>query len=224
PATDQADGPLTRLAAGVRYVRGRRDLLMVMAVIFGVGTFGMNFQMTSALMSADVYHRGPSAYGMLGTVMAVGTLTGALLATRRSAPRLKVILVGAVLFGTLEVAAGLMPSYELFAVALVPIGVLTMTVLTSANAYIQTTVPADMRGRVLSLYLMVLMGGTPLGAPIIGWVAGELGARWSLLGGGTLTAAFTVAVYLALNTQPHGGVPTMLGAGRRVPVAAEAGC
>ncbi|MFO7191065.1 MFS transporter [Thermocrispum sp.] len=208
--SDDRDGPLARMAAGVRYLRGRRDLVMVMVVMFGVGTFGMNFQMTNALMAADVYHRGPSAYGLLGTIMAIGTLSGALLAARRKAPRLRVVLTGAVSFGVLEAASGLMPSYELFAAALVPIGVLTMTVLTSANAYIQTTVPAAMRGRVLSLYLMLLMGGTPVGAPIIGWVAGELGARWSLLGGGALTVAFTVAAYLALNTRPEPGVRALL--------------
>jgi MFS family permease len=198
---EEAAGPLSHLADGVRYVRGRRDLLMVMLVMFGVGTFGMNFQMTMALMSAEVYHRGPSAYGLLGTVMAVGTLTGALIAARRKFPRRRLILGAAVAFGSLELAAGLMPTYELFALMLVPVGVLVMTVLTSANAYIQTSVPAEMRGRVLSLYLMVLMGGTPLGAPIIGWVAGELGPRWSLLGGGLLTVACTVLAFAVYRTR-----------------------
>lgn len=207
PADDGAAGALSRMADGVRYLRSRPDLLLVFVVMFGVGTFGMNFQMTMALMAADVYHRGPAAYGVLGTVMAVGTLTGALLAARRTTPRRRVVVIGAVLFGLLEAAVAFMPSYELFALSLIPVGVAVMTVLTSANAYLQTSVPEQMRGRVLSLYLVVLMGGTPLGAPVIGWVAAELGPRWSLLGGGALTVACTVlAVAWYLHRHAEGGL------------------
>lgn len=178
-----------RLRGGVSYVRSRPDLVVILVTVFGVGTFGLNFQMTMALMAAEVFHKGPSEYGILGSVMAVGTLSGALLAARRQLPRARLILGGAVLFGIAELVAGMMPSYLLFALLLVPIGVLVMTILTSANAYIQTTVPEQMRGRVLSLYIMILMGGTPVGAPVIGWVAGVFGPRWSLLGGGILTIA-----------------------------------
>lgn len=194
----EATGALSRLRDGVAYVRSRPDLVMVLVVMFGVGTFGMNFQMTMALMAAQVYHKGPSEYGLLGTVMAIGTLTGALVAARRKLPRRRLIVGGAVLFGALELTAGLMPTYWLFALSLVPIGMLVMTVLTAANAYIQTTVPTHLRGRVMSLYLMILMGGTPAGAPVIGWVASAFGPRWSLLGGGTLTIACTVLAFALL--------------------------
>lgn len=194
----EAVGALSRLRGGVAYVRSRPDLVMVLIVMFGVGTFGMNFQMTMALMAAQVYHKGPSEYGLLGTVMAVGTLTGALVAARRKVPRRRLVVGGAVLFGALELTAGLMPTYWLFALSLVPIGVLVMTVLTAANAYIQTTVPSHLRGRVMSLYLMILMGGTPAGAPVIGWVASAFGPRWSLLGGGILTIACTVLAFALL--------------------------
>jgi len=103
-----------------------------------------------------------------------------------------------------EVAAGLMPSYLLFAVSLVPVGIIAMTVLTAANAYVQTTVPQYVRGRVMSLYMMIFMGGTPFGAPVIGFVADAFGARWSLLGGGILTAAFAMGALLIL--APRSGV------------------
>lgn len=223
PRPTDTDGPLTRLADGLRYVRGRSDIVLILVVIFGVGTFGMNFQMTMALMAAEVYHRGPGAYGVLGTVMAIGTLSGALLAARRKAPRRRVVVGAAVAFGVLETTAGLMPSYELFALSLVPIGVMVMTVLTSANAYIQTSVPEEMRGRVLSLYLVVLMGGTPLGAPVIGWVAGELGPRWSLLGGGALTVACTVLAVVVLHARAERGVRYLFGARRHVRLATTPG-
>lgn len=192
---DEAQDVLSRLRAGLAYVRSRPDLVLLLVIIFGVGTFGMNFQMTMALMATEVYHQGPSEYGLLGTVMATGTLSGALLAARRQVPKLGLVVAGALVFGVCELLAGLMPTYLLFAVALVPIGVAVMTVLTCANAYIQTTVEEGMRGRVLSLYMMILMGGTPAGAPVIGWVAETFGARWSLLGGGVLTL-LTVAVSL----------------------------
>jgi MFS family permease len=195
---EEGGGAFARLAEGLRYVRGRPDLLMVLLVIFGLGTFGMNFQMTTALMATEVYHKGPQAYGLLGSILAVGSLTGALLAARRRRPRRLLIVGGAGLFGLLAITAGLMPSYLLFAVTLVPIGALVMTVLTSANGYIQTTVPQHMRGRVLSLYIMILMGGTPAGAPVIGWVADLFGARWSLLGGGILTFACTLLAFALL--------------------------
>lgn len=195
---DEDVGPLGRLAEGFRYVRGRPDILMLMGVMFFVGTFGMNFQMTSALMATQVFDKGPAEYGVLGSIMAIGTLTGALVAARRGAPRRRVVIIGALVFGALEILAGLMPTYESFAVSLVPLGMAAMTVLVVGNAYVQTTVPRVVRGRVMSLYVMVLMGGTPLGAPMIGWVAELLGARWSLLGGGGLTVVGVVLMTLLL--------------------------
>nr|WP_281373615.1 MFS transporter [Haloechinothrix aidingensis] len=197
-ADGDATGPLGRLRAGVAYVRSRPDLVMVLTIVFGLGTFGMNFQMTMALMATEIYDRGPEEYGLLGSILAIGTLSGALVAARRRLPRLRLIVGGTVLFGVLAVAAGSMPTYATFALTLAPIGVLVMTVLTAANGYIQTTVDHHIRGRVLSLYITILMGGTPAGAPVIGWLAGALGARWSLLAGGTLTAlctALAVAVF-----------------------------
>ncbi len=199
PRTAEDGGPLVRLAEGVRYVRGRPDVLMLMGIMLFVGTFGMNFQMTSALMASEVFSKGPSEYGVLGSIMAVGTLSGALFAARRrGVPRRRLVVVGAVAFGATEIVAGLMPTYEAFAVSLVPMGIAAMTVLTAANAYVQNTVPKQVRGRVMSLYVMVLLGGTPVGAPIIGQVAEMLGARWSLLGGGGLTVAGAVLLTLAL--------------------------
>jgi hypothetical protein len=191
---DHEAGPIARLRGGVRYVRSRPDIVMLMLIMFFVGTFGMNFQINSALMATGVYAKGPTEYGILGSIMAIGTLAGALLAARRGVPRRRLVVVGAVLFGLILVVSGSMPTYELFAATLIPLGITSMTVLTAANSYIQVTVPRYIRGRVMSLYIMVLMGGTPLGAPLIGWIAQLLGPRWSLWAGGGVTVIATVVI------------------------------
>ena len=187
-----------RLVDGVRYVRRRPDLVMVMAIMFFVGTFGMNFQMTMALMATGAFDKGPSEYGILGSIMAIGSLTGSLLAARRAAPRRRVIVGVTLVFALMEVLAAFSPAYWIFALALIPLGIAALTIIATANAYMQTSVDPHVRGRVMALYLMVFMGGTPVGAPIIGWVADVLGPRWSLLGGGLMTGAGTLAVTLLL--------------------------
>ncbi len=177
---------------GVRYVQGRPDLLLVMVIVFFVGTFGLNFQMTSALMATEVFHKGAGEYGLLGSIVAVGSLSGALLAARRGRPRLRLVVGAAIAFGIVEITAGLMPTYLSFAVMLVPLGLTQMTMLNSANAIMQLGVDPGMRGRVMALYMAVLMGGTPVGAPMVGALAEAFGARWSLISGGLISVGATV--------------------------------
>ena len=179
---------------GLRYVRGRPDLMLVLAIVFFAGTFGLNFQMTSALMATEVYHRGASEYGLLGTTMAVGSLAGALLAARRGRPRYRLVVMAALAFGAVEVVAGLAPTYLTFMLLTPLLGITALTMITAANASVQLGTSAMMRGRVMALYMMIFMGGTPLGAPVIGWVGEAFGARWTLIGGGLGTV---VGVLLA---------------------------
>jgi MFS family permease len=178
-----------QLLEGIRYVRSRPDLVTVMVIVFFVGTFGLNFQMNSALMATEVFHKGAGEYGVLGTIVAIGSLSGALLAARRGRPRLRLIVAAAVAFGIVEVIAGLMPSYYTFMATLIPMGLAQMTMLNSANATMQLSVDPAMRGRVMALYMAVLMGGTPLGAPVVGWLAETFGARWGLISGGLISMA-----------------------------------
>lgn len=171
----------SRVRDGLAYLRGRPDLLLVFGVVFMLGTFGLNFQLTLAVMATRVYHKGPEEYGLLGSLMALGTLSGALLAARRGTPRLRVLLGGLAAFSVACAAAALAPSYWVFAVVLVPCGLFAITVLTTATSLVQLATTAELRGRVMALYIAVLVGGTPLGAPIIGWVGDTLGPRWTLL-------------------------------------------
>ena len=173
---------------GVRYVRGRPDLMMILVAAFFAGTFGMNFQMTSALMATQVFDKGPGEYGLLGTTLAVGSLTGALLGARREGrPRQRLVVLAGLAFGTVEIALGLMPSYLTFALVTPVLGLCLLTMLNAANTTVQLSVSPVMRGRVMALYMMVVMGGTPLGAPVVGWVGATFGARWTLIGGGAMT-------------------------------------
>lgn len=187
---------------GVRYVRSRPDLVLLLTCVFFVGTFGMNFQMTSALMATEVYGKGASEYGILGSVLAIGSLAGALLAARRTRPRLLFVVVAGMTFGIGEILAGLMPSYLTFALVLPLLGLSSLTMVTSANGLIQLTSTPQMRGRVAALYLMVFMGGTPLGAPLIGWIGEAFGARWTMIVGGALSA-LGVGVAAALYARTH---------------------
>jgi MFS family permease len=144
--------------------------------------------MTSALMAQQEFHKGAQEYGILGTYMAVGSLAGALLAARRrSAPRGRFVVSMAIVFGLVEIVAGLMPSYVTYAAILPVLGLAALLTLTAANASVQMTVDPQLRGRVMALYMMVLMGGTPIGSPILGWVGQAFGARWTLIGGGALS-------------------------------------
>ncbi len=185
-----------QIRAGLAYVRGRPDLMLILGIVFFTGTFGLNFQMTSALMATQVFHKGATEYGLLGTFMAVGSLTGSLIAARREHVRHRLVVGAAVLFGTVEIAAGLMPTYLLFALLCPLLGITALTMITSANAFMQLKTDPGMRGRVMALYMMIFIGGTPLGSPLIGWVGEAYGARWTLIVGGALTVAGTTLASL----------------------------
>ncbi|GAB3054696.1 MFS transporter [Intrasporangium mesophilum] len=185
-----------QLREGLRYVKGRPDIILVMVLVFVLGTFGMNFQVTMALMATKVFDKGPGEYGLLGSIMAVGSLTAALLAARRARPRMRVLLLALVGFTISTALLATAPSYALFAVYLVPTGLSALTALTTANAMVQVSVDPIMRGRVMALYMAIFMGGTPIGAPTIGWIGDTLGPRWTI-GIGTVAVGLSlVAVAL----------------------------
>ena len=198
PARLSPSPPAIRAKGQIReamsYIGNRRDILLVLLVVFSVGTFGMNFQLTSALMAQQEFGLGAEQYGILGTFVAVGSLAGALLAARRTAaPGPRFVVGMALAFAGIQVVAGLMPTYLAYAAVLPVMGLATLLTLTAANATVQLGVDPQLRGRVMALYATVLMGGTPIGAPIIGWVGEVLGPRWTLIGGGGLTMLGVVA-------------------------------
>ncbi len=199
-----------QLREGLSYVRGRPDLLVPIVLVFMVGTFGLNFQLTLALMTREVFGLSAGAYGLLSACLAAGSLTGALLSARRPGPpRQRTLFVAALAFGVLEVAVGLAPSYAAMAVLLVPTGVAVLTFTTTANAIVQLGSAPHVRGRVMALYVLVFLGGTPAGAPLVGALAEAFGPRSSIVAGGVITAASgLVAAWLMtrlrhLRLEPH---------------------
>lgn len=186
--------PATRVArttgqirAALAYVRGRGDIVVILIVIGVISMFGLNFQLTTALMARTEFAKGPGEYGLLGSAIAIGALGGSLLAARRKRPRVRLVVGAAFAFGLASGVLALMPSYLTFAIACIPAGFAALTMMTAANATVQTTTSPAMRGRVMALYLMVFMGVTPIGSPIVGWVGETFGARWSI-GLGSISA------------------------------------
>ncbi|MFE0510144.1 MFS transporter, partial [Streptomyces sp. NPDC058964] len=177
-----------QLREGLRYVAGRPELIWPIVLVGFIGTFGFNFPVWLSAYADDVFHAGAGAYSLFNTLMAVGSLVGALLAARRGTARLRVLIAAAAAFGTLEMVAATAPELWLFALLMVPIGVFSMTVNVTANTSIQMSTDPAMRGRVMALYMMVFLGGSPVGAPIVGWVTDTYGARAGFAAGGAVAA------------------------------------
>ncbi|NTV39301.1 MAG: MFS transporter [Demequinaceae bacterium] len=183
-----------QIVDGLRYVRHRRDLIIIFIVVCVVSTFGLNFQLTSAIMARVEFGRGPQDYGILGSILAIGSLGGAVLAARRKEPSVRLVLISAAGFGVAEAAMALMPTFWSYALAGIPVGFAALTMLTSANATVQTTTPPNMRGRVMALYMMVFVGATPIGSPLVGWIGEHLGPRIAVGVGAFASLAVVAAV------------------------------
>jgi len=183
-----------QLREAVRYVRARPNLWMTMLLVFFVATFGMNFQVTNALMSRQVFHTGAGAFGLASAVFALGALGGALLAARRGRPSMPVLLVMSFAFSVFEIAGGLMPDFWSFLVLLVPTGLTLLSFTTAANSATQLGTTAEMRGRVMGLYMLVFLGGAPAGAPLAGWIAETFGPRMSMIAGGLISVVAVVVI------------------------------
>jgi MFS family permease len=197
------------LAEGFRYVWKRPDLKAVLLMLFLIGTFGLNFPIFISTMSVTVFHAGAGQFGLLMSIMAIGSVAGALLAARRVRPGIAHLLAGSAVFGLGCALAASMPNYGLFAFALV-IGMSAQTFTTTANSTVQLSTEPVMRGRVMAIFLSIALGGTPIGAPIVGWVADRFGPRWALgVGAASGVAATIVGLhYLAKYRRLHAPAPS----------------
>ena len=183
---------------GLRYVWGRPDLKTILLMLFLIGTFGMNFPIFTSTMAVKVFHADARGFGLLSSIMAAGALSGSLAAAARRRIGFGTLLSGAGVFGLGCALAALAPGYWLFAAALALIGAAVLTFATATNGLMQLTTEPSMRGRVMALRIAIALGCTPIGAPIVGWVADACGPRWALgVGAGSgFAAAAAAAVFL----------------------------
>jgi MFS family permease len=181
-----------QLAAGFHYVAGRPDLRTLCLMLMLFGTFGLNFPIFISTMAVSVFHLGANGFGLLSAAMAIGSVTGAMLAAWRERPTIPLIAAGAAIFGLAYAVATIVPNEALFGLALVVVGAASQTVTTSTTSLVQLSTEPAMRGRVMALLLSVALGGQPLGAPLVGWIANTAGPRWAVATGalaGFATAA-----------------------------------
>ncbi|MCL1801489.1 MAG: MFS transporter, partial [Promicromonosporaceae bacterium] len=182
-----------QLKVALEYIRNRQDIILIMFVVAMVSIFGLNFQIINALMARVEFGMGAGEFGIVGSVMAIGSLGGALLAARRERPRIALVLGAGLGFAIALGAASLMPTYLTYIMATIPMGFASLTMLTAANATIQTTTNPQLRGRVMAFYMMVFQGATPIGAPLIGWIGEHFGPRWAIMIGSIAVAVFCSA-------------------------------
>ena len=194
---DVGDRSKVTIADGIRYVRARTDLKAVIFVVGVMATFGLNFQITTAMMATRVFHLGAAAFGILSAAVALGSLIGALVAARlERTPTAAFVLRSALIFGVVETVASLMPTFLTFVLILPLCGVMTLTTLIAANSTMQLRSTPQNRGRVMGIYLMIFLGGAPIGSPVVGWIAQTISPRFALAMGGVISilAALTAII------------------------------
>ncbi|MBD3932992.1 MFS transporter [Streptomyces chumphonensis] len=187
-----------QLREGLRYVRSHPELMWPIILVGFIGTFGFNFPIWLTAFTERVFDQGAGVYGLLNVLMAAGSLTGALLAARRSTAGRRLLVGSAALFALLLGLAAVTPWFWVFAALMVAIGVMGLTFNVTANSSVQLATDPAMRGRVMSLFMMVFMGGTPIGGPLMGWITDTHGPRVGLLAGAFLSLLGAVLVGLAL--------------------------
>lgn len=173
------------LVEGFRYVRGRPDLVAVLTMLFFVAAFAMNFAVYVSSMAVTVFGTSAGGFGLLTSMLAVGSVAGALGSARREKPRAILMLSSVFLMALLFAIAAVMPTYLGFGMALLALGLALQTFMTTANSTVQLWTEPAMRGRVMAIYMSIVNGCTLFGAPFVGWVANQFGARWSLMVGAT---------------------------------------
>ena len=180
---------------GIAYAKARPDIYVVMLMVFFLATFGLNFQIFNALMATQEFGLGPASFGLMGTFIAIGSLSGAIGSARLERFRnTKFVIKGGIAFSISIMVLSIIPSYSLYILWLPICGVTALTTLVSANSIVQTSTDPAIRGRVMGLYLLIFMGGTPFGSPLIGATTDLVGIRPTIVicGGISLAASLYI--------------------------------
>ena len=189
---------------GLRYAWGKSDLRAILIMLFFIGAFGFNFPIFISTMAVNVFHTDARGFGLLSSIMALGTFSGALFAASRKRPGLSTLLAGAGVFGMGCTLCALAPGYWWFAAALAVSGASVLIFANGTNSIMQLSTEPSMRGRVMALRVGVGLGGMTIGAPIVGWVANHFGPRWALgIGAAAGFTAALAAVYVLARRESH---------------------
>jgi MFS family permease len=192
-----------KLKQAVQYVLGQREILLVMIAVFFATTFGLNFQIFMAVMATQEFGKGPAEFGLLGSILAIGSFIGVLISARLEHLRVpKFVMLGGVLFGSLLMVTAWMPTYGTFAAILPLVGGVALMTLISANSFVQTNCEPKLRGRVMGIYLLIFMGGTPIGSPLIGFFAEHVGIRETVFACGLIVLVAAAVIWSVLRRNP----------------------
>ena len=192
---------------GLDYALARPDLYVVMMVVFFVATFGLNMQIFNALMATKEFGKGPASYGLLGTYVAIGSLTGALISARLEKFRRTIFVIkGGVVFSLANKMLSIAPTYTWYSLWLPVCGLSALIMLITANSLIQVNSDPSIRGRVSGIYLLIFMGGTPFGSPLIGWLVEVIGVRETIALCGLISLGACLTIWAVFHNKvnlPH---------------------
>ena len=188
---------MTNVREGLRYAIARPDIYVVMLIVFFMGTFGLNFQIFNALMATQEFGKGPASYGLLGTFIAIGSFSGAIASARLERFRkTRFVILGSGAFSLAVMVLATMPTYTAYAIFLPFCGITALTTMITANSIVQVNSDQAIRGRVMGIYLLIFMGGTPVGSPLIGVTSELIGVRQTIAGCGAISLIATVVIWL----------------------------
>jgi len=191
-----------KIKESLLYLRQRADLIAIISTLFFASTFGLNFQIFNTLVATKIFHKDAGAFGLLGSVLALGSLAAAIVSTRLDQRRKPIFILSiAIVFGLVLMISAWMPTYLTYAVALPICGFLAVTTMISANTYVQTTTPQELRGRVMGFYVFIFLGSAPIGSPIIGWLSDSIGIRETVTFCGAVTSIGTYLIYYVMKNK-----------------------
>jgi len=188
---------LGNIREGIAYAKARPDIYVVMIMVFTLATFGLNFQIFNALMATQEFGLGPANFGLMGTFIAVGSLTGAIASARLERFRTtRFVMLGGMAFSASIMMLSILPNYTTYILWLPICGLTALTTLVSANSIVQMSTDPAIRGRVMGLYLLIFMGGTPFGSPLIGVTTDLIGIRLTIVVCGGISLAVSLFVWV----------------------------
>ncbi|MGA1255936.1 MAG: MFS transporter [Candidatus Nanopelagicaceae bacterium] len=186
----------TKIREAMAYVAARPDILAVMITVFFATSFGLNFNIFNTMMATQVFDKGAAEYGALGSILAVGSLSGAIISARlekKRGPRF--VMIGSMILSAVLIISAFAPNYLIYSILLPIIGCVALLTFIGANTMVQLRTDSQIRGRVMGIYLTVFLGGTPIVSPFIGIMTQEVGTRPTVAICGLISLLAAIATF-----------------------------